>query len=455
MPEEMLPMLNAEMNDRLARVGPGTPCGELMRRYWIPFCPVAKLDEDPVQKVRLLGEDLTLFRDRSGRLGLIGQRCLHRAVDLQWGIPDDDGLRCPYHGWLWGADGRCLDTPLEAPDSSFKDRLQNKAYPVQELGGLVFAYMGPQPAPVLPPWDLFVWPNAVRQIGIAVLNCNWLQCHENTGDPTHGVWLHGHLRKYALEKMGALDRLAEQEARFTSGGKGIKGLYARPTQYGMEKGVIFSKELGAERDYVSRHSTVVFPIYTEQAAAGDPWSEFQIRVPIDDTHTYHISYGCYSAPPGVEAPKQDSIPYYEVPILDEKGNPILDCTLNQDFIAWWSQGDLTDRAAEKLGRTDTPVIFLRRQLEQQIRIVEDGGDPMNTFRDLATVPEVLFGGGAPAADWLAQDWAERPTNRDRARGNRYNYHKGGAYHESDRYGPAMPLVAELDRRIEEKLAALV
>ncbi len=440
-------MLSAEMNDRLCRVGPGTPCGELMRRYWIPFCPSAKLDEDPVQKVRLLGEDLTLFRDRSGRLGLIGQRCLHRAVDLQWGIPDEDGLRCPYHGWLYDREGRCTDTPLEAPDSSFKDRLRIAAYPVQEMGGLVFAYMGPQPAPLLPPWDLFIWPNAVRQMGIAILNCNWLQCQENTGDPTHGVWLHGYLTKYQLEKMGATERLEEFGDSFVSGGVGIKGLYVRPTAYGMEKGVEFSKELGAARDFQSRHSTVIFPFYTEQSAAGSPWAEFQIRVPIDDTHTYHISYNCYAAPPGIEAPKQDKVPYYNLPIWDERGKPILDCTLNQDFIGWWSQGELTDRSIEKLGRTDVPVIFLRRQLDQQIRTVEDGGDPMNTFRDPATMPRILFGGGAPAEEWIAPDWAQRPRRMNR--NNRIQYHKGGAIWDSDRYGPALPLVAELHRRIEE------
>jgi 5,5'-dehydrodivanillate O-demethylase oxygenase subunit len=445
-------MLNPEMNDRLTRVGPGTPCGELMRRYWIPFFPAAKLDEDAVQKVRLLGEDLTLYRDRSGTIGLIGQRCLHRAVDLQWGIPDVDGLRCPYHGWLYGSDGRCLDTPLEAPDSTFRDRLQIKAYPVQEMGGLLFAYMGPQPAPLLPPWDLFVWPNAVRQIGIAVLNCNWLQCQENTGDPTHGIWLHGHLRRYVLEKQGDTKRLAEFGYGFMKASIGIKGLYAKPTGYGMEKGVMFSKELGAESDYTSRHSTVIFPIYTEQNAAGAPWSEFQIRVPIDDTHTYHISYNCYAAPPGIEAPKQDKVPYYDVPIFDEEGKPILDCTLNQDFIGWWSQGELTDRSIEKLGRTDAPVIFLRRQLEQQIRIVEDGGDPMNTFRDSSSMPEILFGGGAPSEAWVSPDWAAKRPGVG-ANNNRLDYHRGGAWRETDRYGPAIPLVAELHRRIEEKLGS--
>ncbi len=439
-------MLTPEMNDRLTRVGPDTPCGELMRRYWIPFLPVAKLDHDPVQKVRLLGEDLVVYRDRSGAVGLIGDRCLHRSVELRYGIPDDQGLRCPYHGWLYGADGRCLDTPLEDPKSTFKERLHIKAYPVKEMGGLLFAYLGPEPAPLLPPWDLFVWPNAVRQIGIAVLNCNWLQCQENTGDPTHGVWLHGHLLKYALEKMGDKQRLAEMDDGFVRNAIGIKDLYAHATPYGMEKGVIFSKELGAPRDYVSRHSTVIFPFYTEQNAAGAPWSEFQIRVPMDDEHTYHISYGCYAAPAGVEAPKQDSIPCYEVPIYDEHGEPILDCVLNQDFIAWWAQGARTDRSKEKLGRTDIPIIFLRRQLEQQIRVVEDGGDPMNVFRDPATMPDILYGGGKPAEQWIAPDWAERQTSL--GRNNRLNYHKGGALWESDRYGVAIPLVAELHRRIE-------
>ena len=195
-------MLTTEQNDRLARVGPGTPGGELLRRYWVPFLPSAKLDEDPVQAVRLLGEDLTCYRDRSGNVGLIGQRCMHRAVDLRWGIPDENGLRCPYHGWMYDETGACVDAPLEARRDMFKDRLKLPGYPVKEMGGLLFAYMGPQPAPLLPPWDLFVWPNSVRQMGIAVLHANWLQCQENTGDPTHGVWLHGYQFQYILEEDG-------------------------------------------------------------------------------------------------------------------------------------------------------------------------------------------------------------------------------------------------------------
>src|ERR1700744_3905408 len=149
------------MNERLTRVGPGTPCGELMRRYWIPIAPFAQLLENPVRKVRILGEDLVLYQDRSKNYGLIGDRCLHRRVDLQFGIPDDCGLRCPYHGWLFDETGNCTERPLEHHPAR---PIQQKpaGYPVQEMGGLLFAYMGPLPAPALPRWDLFVWPNALR-----------------------------------------------------------------------------------------------------------------------------------------------------------------------------------------------------------------------------------------------------------------------------------------------------
>src|SRR5487761_1192243 len=130
-------MLSPEANERLTRVGPGTPCGELMRRYWIPIAPTAQLLEDPVKRVRVLGEDLTLFRDLRGNFGLIGERCLHRAVDLRWGIPDEEGLHCPYHGWYYASDGRILDTPLEDPNSTFSERMRIKACRVRELGGLL------------------------------------------------------------------------------------------------------------------------------------------------------------------------------------------------------------------------------------------------------------------------------------------------------------------------------
>ncbi|MDE3075554.1 MAG: Rieske 2Fe-2S domain-containing protein [Chloroflexota bacterium] len=441
-------MLSQEANERLTRVGPGTPCGELMRRYWAPISPLAQLLEEPVRRVRLLGEDLTLFRTRSGKLGLIGERCLHRGFDLRWGIPDEDGLRCPYHGWLYGPNGECLDTPLEAADSTFKHRLCIKSYPVEELGGLVFAYMGPPPAPLLPRWDLFVWPNAIRQIAVTTLNCNWLQCQENTGDPTHSVWLHGHWFKYILERAGKLqERASDREAhtvyQHMKTGIGIQELYVNATAYGMEKGIVYSKALGADADRVTRHSTVIFPFFTEVGDPGSPRAEFQIRVPMDDTHTSHLCYQVYAAPPGVEAPKQETVPYYEVPMFTPDGKPILDYVLAQDMIGWWAQGETVDRTQEHLGRTDIPIVFLRRQIEEQIRIVEQGGEPMNVFRDRAAMGDMLHGGGATPA---GQEGRLGSTFRSQ-------YHKGFIMDDVDRYGPAAPLIQQLHRGVEEAAQA--
>lgn len=440
-------MLSPEMNERLTRVGPGTPCGELMRRYWIPIAPFAQLIENPVRKVRVLGESLVLYRNKQGGLGLIGDRCLHRLVDLQFGIPDDCGLRCPYHGWLFSETGDCIERPMEArPHQKMTRKLAG--YPVQEMGGLVFAYLGPLPAPALPRWDLFVWPNAVRQIAINVLDCNWLQCQENTGDPTHSVWAHGHLFNYVLERKGELER-AQADGhtvhRRLEWGVGIKDLYAHTTEYGMEKGVIYSKELGAKEDRTDRHSTVIFPFYTQTGATGAPRSEYQIRVPMDDTHTLHICYQVYAAPPGVEAPRQDVVPWYEPPTHDEKGEPILDYVLAQDAIVWVAQGPIADRSQETLGRTDIPIVLLRRQLQEQIALVEQGKPPINFFPDGS--PDILYGRGSPPEDWTAPDWAARQIKLSQS--FRMNYHKGFSRDDADRYGPAVGLVQELHKRIDE------
>jgi len=429
--------MTPEMNDRLTRVGPGTPCGELMRRYWIPIAPYAQLLENPVRKVRILGEDLVLYRDRSSNLGLIGDRCLHRRVDLQFGIPDERGLRCPYHGWLFGPTGKCLERPLEAsPEREVARGL--KGYPVQELGGLVFAYMGPLPAPALPRWDLYVWPNCIRQIAVNVLDCNWLQCQENTGDPTHSVWVHGRMFEYVLERTGQLERAQSNDHTIHSRlkmGVGIKELYAERTEFGIRKGVIYSKELGAESDHVSEHSTVIFPFYTQTGKAGAARSEYQVRVPMDDTHTYHICYQVYAAPPGIEAPSQDLVPWYEPPTVDDEGRPILDYVLAQDALVWTAQGEIVDRSQEMLGRTDVPISLLRRQLDEQIRLVEEGKAPMNVF---AQSPDII------------RSSSERQNPDLLLAGNyRKLYHKGFGTDDVDRYGPAIELVKELHRKIEQ------
>jgi 5,5'-dehydrodivanillate O-demethylase len=185
-------MLSAATNQKLTRVGPGTPGGDLMRRYWFPIATSADVMEPTAKAVRILGEDLTLFRDKSGRLGLITQRCPHRRVNLRLGIPEEEGLRCLYHGWMFDTSGQCVEMPAESPESTFAARIKVDAYPVEELGGLIFGYLGPQPAPELPRWSLFVADNVFRMIGSTMLDCNWLQCQENSIDQTHLEWDHGH-----------------------------------------------------------------------------------------------------------------------------------------------------------------------------------------------------------------------------------------------------------------------
>src|SRR4051794_7388949 len=195
-------MLTSEANDRLTRVGQGTPMGNLMRRYWHPVAAVVDLAAEPVLEVKLLGENLALYRAPNGEMGLVAQRCPHRGASMAYGIPEDGGLRCPYHGWKFSDEGVCLEQPAEPEDSTFKHRVRIPAYPVQEMGGLIWAYLGPEPAPLLPRYDLFVREDLKREIGISIIPCNWLQAMENSLDPIHLEWLHGVYKNYVSRTLG-------------------------------------------------------------------------------------------------------------------------------------------------------------------------------------------------------------------------------------------------------------
>lgn len=440
-------MLTVEQNERLTRVGQGTPMGELMRRYWQPVAPADQLLANPVRKVRILGEDLVLFRDRSGGLGLIGDRCAHRRVNLEFGIPEDCGLRCPYHGWLYDRSGQCIETPLEPTKSRFREHIKLPGYPVQEFAGLIWAYLGPEPAPLLPPWDLFVWPGAIRQVGFTVIPCNWLQCQENAADPVHSVYLHGHFFKYVLERQGLLETRAadtEHHRAHTSmrAAQGFDRVISKIDAYGLRKAMVYSAARGAAKDSERWHSYMIFPNYTRPGGGAGVRHEFQIRVPMDDTHTYHINYGMYAAPPGVEVPAQEVIPSYEIPMYDENGHLLLDFVLAQDMAAWWSQGDITDRSQENLGVTDEAIVRFRRLLEEQLAVVEAGGDPMNVFRDPTSLPDIIH--LPPRVD---ERWG---TDGPGSLGVFRNfYHKGFAIDDADRYGPLTGQAADFMRQIEE------
>ena len=374
-------MLTKQENERLTQVGPGTPMGELMRRYWHPVGAAAELDSAPAKSVRILSENLVLFRNTRGGYGLIGSRCAHRRASLRFGVPEEDGLRCMYHGWKYGADGRCLEQPFEEtvnPESRFKEKIRIAGYPVQELGGLLWAYLGPDPAPLLPRWEPLVWDNCVRDVAIAELPCNWLQCQENSVDPVHVEWLHTYFGRWMQQR-----KHGDPDA-----GSSIGAQRMRPMRHlkigfdAFEHGIIkrrvlegFSEE---DEDWAVGHP-LLFP--NVLLVGNEMQATMQWRVPIDDTHTYHVSYYVFKAAPGSEAPRQAAIPYRLVPIQDERGEYLVDLTFNQDYMTWINQGETFERDQERLGESDAGIILFRRLLAQQMELLLDGGEPMNVFRD--------------------------------------------------------------------------
>ena len=367
-------MLTQEMNDRITRVGPGTPMGELMRRYWHPIAgSVLLTDDNPTREVRLLGEDLVLYRDASGTLGLIEPSCAHRKANLSYGIPEANGLRCAYHGWIFNEAGQCMDQPSEPEGSKFKDKVRIKAYPVEEYAGVVWAYMGPAPAPLLPRWDVLQWEGA-REWQSHLLPCNWLQCQENSLDPLHFQWLH---RYFGGWRMNRGKPPEERDAwNAITGAKGAvhKKIGFDVTDYGVIKRRLVGDET-EESEFWRIGHPVLFPNILRVAHG------MQFRTPVDDTHTLHISM-TFRPPLEGEAP-QVEVPFVERPLYDADGSLRYDYVLAQDQLAWVIQGPISDRTTERLGVTDVGVIMYRRILDEQARVVEDGGEPMNVHRDEA------------------------------------------------------------------------
>jgi len=188
-------VLSQEENELLTQVGPGTPCGQLLRSYWQP----ASLSEElppggPAIPLRLMGEDLVMFRDQRGEIGLLGLHCSHRGTDLSYGRSEDGGLRCIYHGWLYDVKGRCLETPAEPPGSHLHETVRHKAYPCQERGGVIFTYMGSGEPPLLPNYEVLSAPEEKRFVTKHFHACNYLQGLEGNMDNTHVPFLHRYLR---------------------------------------------------------------------------------------------------------------------------------------------------------------------------------------------------------------------------------------------------------------------
>ena len=360
-------VLGAAENTRLTQVGPGTPAGALLRRYWYPVAITQDLSaEQPTKYIRLLGEDLVLFRDKSGRVGLLADHCSHRGASLLYGRVEERGISCAYHGWLYDCEGNILETPPERNDA-IMNSVKHTAYPVQIYLGMVWAYMGPLPAPPMVHYDTLFRKDGKRVWLIhPQLNANWFQAMENSMDPAHLQILHqefiGRGRKPPSTTRGFTDDVESYEFFVTDYGALMK---KRTYVNGM----------------VDEHP-VLFPNILRQGASS------QFRVPIDDTHTLHMRMFFYPTEDGSE-PEDAFDPEitFEDPIKEdpEKSHPetkfILHSVNSQDQMAWETQGPISNRAAEHLSYSDRGVVLLRRHMKEQIERVQRGEDPLGYQRD--------------------------------------------------------------------------
>ena len=362
-------MLTKEENELLTGVGRGTPGGELLRRYWMPVACTGELTEEkPIKAFRLLGEDLVVYRDTTGRYGVVGEQCPHRKASLAFGRVDAEGIRCPYHGWKFDCTGRCLEQPAEPVSGGFKDKIKHVAYPAERLGGLIWTYMGPEPAPLLPRWDVLTWENGQRWVQKhEIYKCNWLQPMENSVDPSHLYWLHGDTAHLAP----TVERY-EEDHQFT------------PFEYGIMKRRITPGRKAGDPPVIDQHP-LLFPItlrhvFRASKTTGFVLHNVQIRVPVDDSHTQ--VFVVYFTPNDTDkSPVDGDTPWEYFPIRDENGEYRLTEVLVQDAMAWETQGAPTDRTQEHLGVGDEGIILLRKVLREQIEVVRNGGDPLGVVRD--------------------------------------------------------------------------
>jgi 5,5'-dehydrodivanillate O-demethylase len=399
-------VISEERNQVLTSIGPGTAMGQLFRRYWHPVAAAAELVGRDTKQVRILGEDLVVYKDLSGNYGLLPEACPHRGASLAWGIPEQRGLRCMYHGWWFDSEGRCVEQPNEPVGSRFAERVRIDAYPVAEYGGLLFAYLGPGPAPSLPKWDVLALgygDHVIKQVSTAVLPCNWLQIMENSLDPVHGEWLHGRFPHYRAKASGK----ENISAATISARKHVRIGFDR-FEWGIVKRRMLEGQTEQDDDWKVGHP-VLFPNVLKVGGHGR--YELQYRVPVDDTHTLHFWYQAVRPPESIDIPRQEVVPHLEMPFKDENGAFIVDTINGQDIMAWVSQGGVTDRTKEHLGATDRGVTMYRLMLREELSKVEKGEDPIGVLRAepdngviKLPVEENKLGQGTKASATLFGSW---------------------------------------------------
>jgi 5,5'-dehydrodivanillate O-demethylase oxygenase subunit len=384
-------MLTEERNRLLGQTSAGTPMGDLLRRYWMPIAGVSELEKNPIKAVRLMGEDLVLYRDLGGKYGLVDRHCPHRRADLSYGFVEECGLRCNYHGWLYDNDGSTLEQPFEDianPEAHYRDKVRVKAYPIEAKAGLLWAYLGPQPAPLVPNYEPFLWENGFAQIVISEVPCNWFQGQENSIDPVHFEWMH---RNWSIRLRGETGPYAPRHLKIAFDEFEWGHTYRRVTEDAGEDDPLWT---------VGRVCLWPNALFTG--------SHFEWRVPIDDENMLSVTWHFSRVPNEREPYVQGTIPTWHGPIKDAlTGKWITSHVMNQDFVAWLGQGALADRTKEHLGTSDRGVIMIRKRYLDDIDAIARGEDPKAIVRDpainrridLPIVNKDVFINGLPAGQY--------------------------------------------------------
>jgi hypothetical protein len=422
-------MISAAQNQLMTRSGPGTPAGKLLRLYWQPAALTEELQGPrPVKPVRLLGEDLVLFKDARGRYGLLEKHCAHRGADLGFGRCEDGGLRCPFHGWLFDVDGKCLETPAEPEGSVLCQRVRQKAYPVVERNGILFAYMGPGPAPAFPEFDCFVAPDAYTFAFKGLAECNWLQYLEVGIDPSHTSFLHRYFadedpdanygrpfRATSADSDMPITKVMREHAR--------PQIDLSPAEYGFR--------ICTRRKISDLHTHIrVTHLYFPQAFVIPMSRDMTItqwHVPVDDVTTYwYAIFTSFAAPVDKQRMREQRLELYTLPDYKprrNKGNDygydpeeqakhtFLGMGLDVNVHDQWaveSQGPIHDRTREHLGQADKAIIQYRKLLVTAIEQAQKGERPMMVLDPDAAKrlqgPMTVDGIG-PSGDWESY-WRE-------------------------------------------------
>lgn len=375
-----------EPDSTLTRVGPGTPCGEFMRRYWQPVCLSADLKDLP-KPVRILGEDLIAFRDGEGRAGLLFSRCSHRGSSLEYGRVEERGLRCCYHGWLYDIEGNVLEMPLEPPHNPYLKQIQHPCYPVREFGGLMFAYMGPpDKVPEVPMYDVWqVGGGTLRaRMGARVggpMNCNWLQAEENLMDALHTFWLHTRHSgpQFPSQNYG----VDPDELRYEETDMGMRFVLTRRLENGKWWELIWE---------------MIMPLNVHLVYTDEPGTE-RVRavsycVPVDDTHQLGASIRWL--PDGAT----DSFSGRERLAPGGRTNSSYEYTQRHpdDKEAVEGQGPIALHGLEHLVTSDKGVLMFRGILRRAIQAALDGDDPKGIIRDPAKAALVRTSAGSVVRD---------------------------------------------------------